>query len=137
MMSMIVLGFAICWTPIQMFNFVIWLFGKSLKTRTQFQMNVYVSSFFICHWLAMAHSLGESKFLLFFLSLFVTQYQKRYLWYFCVTLLLLRDNLSYLYLKPKISNTQISQVIQTIFIFIISAIITQKINIKFFVSFSI
>ncbi|CAG2111905.1 unnamed protein product, partial [Medioppia subpectinata] len=57
MMSMVVILFAICWTPIQMFNFVIWIFGNSLKTRTQFQMNVYVSSFFLCHWLAMAHSL--------------------------------------------------------------------------------
>ncbi|CAG2172698.1 unnamed protein product, partial [Oppiella nova] len=57
MMSMVVILFAICWTPIQMFNFVIWMFGDSLKTRTQFQMNVYVSSFFLCHWLAMAHSL--------------------------------------------------------------------------------
>ncbi|XP_054166202.1 G-protein coupled receptor 83-like [Oppia nitens] len=107
MMSMVVILFAICWTPIQMFNFVIWIFGDSLKTRTQFQMNIYVSSFFICHWLAMAHSLVNP-----FIYCFMSDNFRSDLKYFCSQLKrrsLLRSSSSHKSSSMRYNNSKFGE----------------------------
>jgi hypothetical protein len=61
MMAIVVILFILCWTPIQVFNIVIWLYSDSLITQTKNEMDLYVGSFFVSHWLAMSHSCGQKN----------------------------------------------------------------------------
>lgn len=54
MLVMIVILFCLCWLPIQVFGIVVWLFPLKLTTSTHYL--IYVISYFVCHWLSMAHS---------------------------------------------------------------------------------
>lgn len=56
MMVTIVVMFALCWTPIQLFNLMTWILNDYFTTKTLSHINVYVSLFFVCHFFAMAHS---------------------------------------------------------------------------------
>lgn len=56
MLVAVVILFLICWLPIKILMTVItyspeWLFIDDLQSN-----NVYIATFFICHWMAMANS---------------------------------------------------------------------------------
>ncbi|XP_054157285.1 neuropeptide Y receptor type 5-like [Oppia nitens] len=57
MLVILVISFAACWLPIQVFNLVMWLCDDCRTLTSQFQINIYVSIYFICHFLSMAHAL--------------------------------------------------------------------------------
>ncbi|KAH9413990.1 hypothetical protein DERP_012367 [Dermatophagoides pteronyssinus] len=54
MLIMIVLIFVLCWLPIHIHSFIVWF--HPIRFQTYLGYLLYVISFFICHWLAMAHS---------------------------------------------------------------------------------
>ncbi len=56
MLAMIVLLFAICWLPIHVFTLLVWFYPKFLKVKTKLQYDVFVGSYFVCHFISMAHS---------------------------------------------------------------------------------
>ncbi|CAG2172044.1 unnamed protein product [Oppiella nova] len=54
MLMLIVVMFAICWLPIQLFGLIVWFHPISLDTDLQY--NLYVGLYFASHWLSMSHS---------------------------------------------------------------------------------
>ncbi|CAG2112942.1 unnamed protein product [Medioppia subpectinata] len=53
----IVIMFAICWLPIQMFGLLVWFYPKwILNAETSLQYYTFVGMYFFCHWISMAHS---------------------------------------------------------------------------------
>ncbi|KAH7637591.1 myokinin receptor-like protein [Dermatophagoides farinae] len=54
MLIMIVIIFVVCWLPIHIHSFIVWF--HPIRFQTYIGYMSYVISFFICHWLAMAHS---------------------------------------------------------------------------------
>jgi hypothetical protein len=57
MLVFLVISFAICWLPIQLFNLIMWLCDSCRKLPNQFQVNLYYGTYFLCHFLSMAHAL--------------------------------------------------------------------------------
>lgn len=54
MLVTIVILFVLCWLPIHIHTFIVWFYPIEFH---EFQHYIlFVLSFFICHWLAMAHS---------------------------------------------------------------------------------
>ena len=54
MLITIVILFAVCWLPIHIYNIIVWFFPPKFTTDTVY--NVYVFSYFCCHFLSMSHS---------------------------------------------------------------------------------
>ena len=54
MLILIVILFALCWTPIQFFGLIVWFYPISLDTDLKY--NLYVGLYFASHWLSMSHS---------------------------------------------------------------------------------
>ncbi|CAG2101404.1 unnamed protein product [Medioppia subpectinata] len=57
MLCTLVISFAICWMPLQIFNLVLWLFDDLRRLQTRQQYYFYVYSYFSCHFLSIIHSL--------------------------------------------------------------------------------
>jgi hypothetical protein len=55
MLVTLVISFAICWLPIQVFNLLFWLFDDLRYLSTPTRYYAYVIGYFTCHWLAMFH----------------------------------------------------------------------------------
>ncbi|OTF82716.1 G-protein coupled receptor-like protein, partial [Euroglyphus maynei] len=56
MLVTIVVLFAMCWFPIHLFQLLVWFHPTIQNQKTTFSYYLYVGSYFVCHWLAMAHS---------------------------------------------------------------------------------
>ena len=56
MLVTLVIAFSVCWLPINIFNMLVWLDDSFRITKTRTQYLIFVGSFYICHWLSMAHS---------------------------------------------------------------------------------
>ncbi|RWS07417.1 substance-P receptor-like protein, partial [Dinothrombium tinctorium] len=56
MLATVVVLFAICWLPLQIFLILHWFRIEFTDIETEFGFRVYMITFFVCHWLAMANS---------------------------------------------------------------------------------
>ncbi|XP_013787877.2 RYamide receptor-like [Limulus polyphemus] len=56
MLVLVVVLFTICWLPIQTFNLLVYLDSDFLIVTNEKEYNIFVASFFICHWMSMANS---------------------------------------------------------------------------------
>jgi hypothetical protein len=52
MLIILVIGFAICWFPLQLFNLIFWLFDDLRIPSSKTYYYVYVGTYFACHWLS-------------------------------------------------------------------------------------
>ncbi|XP_054155174.1 RYamide receptor-like [Oppia nitens] len=57
MLSTVVLLFAVCWLPIHIFSLVVYFYPAILNIRTKYGYNIYVFTYFFCHWISQFHSL--------------------------------------------------------------------------------
>ncbi|KPM07724.1 G-protein coupled receptor-like protein 7 [Sarcoptes scabiei] len=57
MLITVVVLFALCWSPLHLFQLIVWFYPTIQNQKTKFSYYLYVGSYFLCHWLAMAHSL--------------------------------------------------------------------------------
>ncbi|CAG2171301.1 unnamed protein product, partial [Oppiella nova] len=56
MLSTVVVMFAICWLPIQIFGLLVWFYPSwILNAETTLQYYTFVGMYFFCHWISMAH----------------------------------------------------------------------------------
>lgn len=54
MLATVVILFALCWLPIQMFNMLHWFRVEFIDTTTDAGFHLYNGLFFCCHWLAVS-----------------------------------------------------------------------------------
>ncbi len=59
MLVLLVITFAICWLPIQLFTLIMWLCESFRTVSTRFEYNLYIGTFFLCHFLTIAHALFD------------------------------------------------------------------------------
>ncbi len=52
MLIILVIGFAICWFPLQLFNLIFWLFDDLRIPTSKTYYYTYVGTYFACHWLS-------------------------------------------------------------------------------------
>jgi hypothetical protein len=57
MLVFLVISFAICWLPIQLFHLIMWLCDSCRTFSNQFESNLYYGTFCLFHFLSMAHTL--------------------------------------------------------------------------------
>lgn len=58
MLCVVVIMFAVSWLPMQTFSMVVYLFPalrQGIKYNS-FEYNLFIGTYFVCHWLSMAHS---------------------------------------------------------------------------------
>ena len=56
MMIVVVFGFVLCWTGIQLFVLIVYMFPGVLTYSSKAKYYVYVGSYFTLHWISMFHS---------------------------------------------------------------------------------
>uniref|UniRef100_T1K3U4 G-protein coupled receptors family 1 profile domain-containing protein n=1 Tax=Tetranychus urticae TaxID=32264 RepID=T1K3U4_TETUR len=56
MLAVVVILFALCWLPLQLFNILYWFEIYIFDPDTQIGIYLHNGLFFLCHWLAMANS---------------------------------------------------------------------------------
>lgn len=57
MLIIVVALFILCWSPIHLFNVLLYFAPSIMNIETELMFNLYYISFFTCHFLAMVHSL--------------------------------------------------------------------------------
>ncbi|CAG2116163.1 unnamed protein product [Medioppia subpectinata] len=56
LLIIVVIAFILCWTGIQTFSLIVWLFPNILKFNTRAKYYGYVISYLLLHWISMFHS---------------------------------------------------------------------------------
>jgi len=56
MLVIIVVLFVDCWLPIHVHSFVVYFYPNTFSVDSKMGYMTYVWTYFVCHWLAMAHS---------------------------------------------------------------------------------
>ncbi len=74
MLIILVIGFAICWFPLQLFNLIFWLFDDLRIPTSKTYYYIYVGTYFACHWL----STGFQLLILIFLTNFLYKTSEKY-----------------------------------------------------------
>ncbi|CAG2117464.1 unnamed protein product [Medioppia subpectinata] len=57
MLSTVVILFGVCWLPIHIFSMLVYFYPQILNAKTKVAYNVYVGTYFFCHWISQFHSL--------------------------------------------------------------------------------
>lgn len=58
MLAVVVIVFAVFWLPLQTFSLIMWLYPEIREgfVYKSTPFNIFVATYFVCHWLSMAHS---------------------------------------------------------------------------------
>ena len=58
MLAVVVIVFAVFWLPLQTFSLIMWLYPEIRQgfVYKSASFNIFVATYFVCHWLSMAHS---------------------------------------------------------------------------------
>src|SRR6218665_663029 len=56
MLIAIITAFALCWLPIQIFQLVVYFSPNILDNSSDTKYYTFVGTYFVCHWISMAHS---------------------------------------------------------------------------------
>jgi len=62
MLLILVIGFVICWFPLQLFNLIFWLFDDLRIPTSKTYYYIYVGTYFACHWLSTGLKISLSNF---------------------------------------------------------------------------
>ncbi|CAG2174075.1 unnamed protein product, partial [Oppiella nova] len=57
MLLLLVTAFAICWTPLQILNLLLWIFDSLRQVDDKFHYYLYFAIYFSCHWVSCLSSI--------------------------------------------------------------------------------
>ncbi|XP_021002527.1 RYamide receptor-like [Parasteatoda tepidariorum] len=85
MMATVVVLFAVCWLPIQIFSLLIYFSQSSVMPETSSDFVHFITAFFTCHWLSMANSFANPIIYCFMSDNFRTDLKQLLFCWCCTT----------------------------------------------------